>query len=169
MHGPYTIVYAVIAGLVPSLIWLFFWTREDAEHSEPRSLLIGTFLAGMLTVVVALFAEKYIADIVNDNTLKYIFWAATEEIVKLVAVAVIALNSDYNDEPIDAMVYCIVAALGFAAVENALFAFGPLSAGSIAESVVNSYEIYRRYLGSYCEYGHYRICSGNYFLSTMVQ
>jgi RsiW-degrading membrane proteinase PrsW (M82 family) len=137
MSGSYTIIYAVIAGLVPSMIWLFFWLREDAENSEPRSLLIGCFIAGMLMVVAALFAEKYISDTVGNDTWRYILWAATEEVFKFVAVAIIALNTHYNDEPIDAMVYCIVVALGFAAVENMLFAMGPISAGSIAESIVN--------------------------------
>ena len=135
-HGT-TLVYAIIAGLIPSLIWLFFWLREDAAHSEPRAMLIATFVAGMLTVVAALFTEQYIASLVTEQTWQYILWAAAEEVLKFVAVAVIALNTDYNDEPIDAMIYCIVVALGFAAVENTLFAMGPLSAGSIAESIVN--------------------------------
>ncbi len=136
MPSSYTLIYAIIAGLVPSFIWLFFWLREDATDSEPRSMLVGTFIAGMLAVIAALFVEKYISDMVSNESTRYIWWAATEEILKFIAVAIIALNSHYNDEPIDAMIYCIVAALGFAAVENMLFAMGPLSAGSIAESVV---------------------------------
>ncbi len=129
-------IYSAIAGLLPSLIWLFFWVREDKEHAEPRYLLIGTFFAGMLAVIAAVFAEKYIADIVADENLRYTLWAAIEEIFKFAAVALVALKTAANDEPIDAMIYCIVAALGFAAVENALFAMGPLSDGSIAESIV---------------------------------
>jgi RsiW-degrading membrane proteinase PrsW (M82 family) len=129
-------IYSVIAGLLPSLIWLFFWIREDKEHAEPRYLLVGTFFAGMLSVIAAVFAEKYIADIVADESLRYALWAAVEEIFKFAAVALVALKTASNDEPIDAMIYCIVVALGFAAVENALFAMGPLSDGSIAESIV---------------------------------
>ena len=131
------LVFAALAGLIPSLIWLFFWIREDRDQPEPKTLLAATFIAGMLTVVAAFFVEKYIASLVQDPTWQYILWAATEEILKFITVAVVALNTDYNDEPIDAMVYAIVVALGFAAVENMLFALAPLSAGSIAEGIVN--------------------------------
>ncbi len=132
-----TVIYAVIAGFVPSFIWLFFWLREDAQHSEPRSLLIATFVAGMLTVIAALVCEKYLSDLIADDTWRYISWAAVEETLKLIAVAIIALHGDYNKEPLNAMIYCTVVALGFAAVENTLFALGPISSGSIAESIVS--------------------------------
>lgn len=140
-----TFFYAVIAGLLPSLIWLFFWIREDTAHAEPRYLLVGTFFGGMLAVIASIFAEKYVADFVFDETLRYTLWAAAEEILKFVAVAVIALKTAHNDEPIDAMIYCVVVALGFAAVENMLFAMGPLSDGSIAESIVR---INLRFIGA---------------------
>lgn len=128
-------IFALLAGLLPSLIWLFFWLREDA-NAEPRPLLVACFIGGMLAVIVAVFVEKYIADIVSDQTLLYSLWAAFEEIAKFVAVALIALHSGYNDEPIDAMIYCITVALGFAALENALFIMGPLAGGDVAKSIL---------------------------------
>lgn len=129
-----TLILALLAGLVPSLVWLWFWVREDV-HPEPKSMLAAAFFGGILAVIAAVFAEKYIASIVGDASLRYALWAAIEEIFKFVAVAVIALSSGYNDEPIDAMVYCIVAALGFAALENTLFLLGPLSGGEFAKSI----------------------------------
>ncbi len=129
-------LYAVLAGIVPSLIWLWFWLHEDRQQPEPRWLLAATFFGGILAVIAAIFAEKYVADIVNDPSLRYTLWAGIEEVLKFIAVAVIALNSDYYDEPIDAMIYCVVAALGFAALENTLFIMGPLSDGEIARSIV---------------------------------
>ncbi len=130
------LTYAILSGLLPSFIWLWFWLREDRQHPEPRSLLVACFLGGMAAVIAAVFAEKYVASIYNDETIRYTLWAAVEEISKFIAVAVIALHSKENDEPIDAMIYCIVTALGFAALENALFIMGPLSGGEIARSIV---------------------------------
>jgi len=130
-----TLIYALIAGLLPSLIWLWFWTREDA-NTEPKSLIAGLFVGGVVAVIAAVFAERFIASLGFDPSLQYTLWAAVEEIFKFIAVAVIALNSDYNDEPIDAMIYCIVAALGFAALENTLFLLTPLSSGLVAQSLV---------------------------------
>lgn len=128
-------IYALLAGLLPSLIWLFFWIREDA-NAEPKPLLTACFVGGMLAVIAAVFAERYIAEIIADPGYRYTLWAAFEEVAKFVAVALIALHSGYNDEPIDAMIYCIVVALGFAALENALFIMGPLSGGEVARGII---------------------------------
>jgi len=100
-------------------------------------MLAAVFIGGIISVIVAIFAEKYIADMVSDQTTRYAAWAAVEEIVKFIAVALIALSSKQDDEPIDAMIYCITVALGFAAFENFLFALNPASAGNLAQSIVN--------------------------------
>lgn len=126
-------IYAIIAGILPSLVWLWFWMREDT-HSEPRWLLVVSFMGGMLAVVAAIFAEKIISDNVTDRTLLYTLWAATEEILKFAVVVAIALRSSYDREPIQAMIYCVVVALGFAALENTLFLMGPLSGGAVARA-----------------------------------
>jgi len=128
--------YAILAGVIPSLIWLFFWLREDGTHPEPRFLLAGTFLGGMLAVLIAIIGEHAIASFVTDLSLRYTAWAALEEIVKFALVTLIALRTIHNDEPIDAMIYCITGALGFAALENVLFILGPLSDGEIVASIV---------------------------------
>lgn len=130
-----TFIYALLAGILPSLIWLWFWIREDS-HPEPRWLIIVTFLGGFLAVIASIFAERYVAGFNFNTSLQYTLWAGVEEVFKFITVAVIALNSDFNDEPIDAMVYCVVGALGFAALENAFFLFQPIMGGAIAESIV---------------------------------
>ncbi len=131
-----TIVYALLAGILPTLLWLWFWLREDNLHPEPRSLVTLSFISGMIVVIVAVILEKYAYDIVSDNTFRYITWAAIEEICKFIAVAVIALPSKNMDEPIDAMIYCITVALGFAALENTLFILSPLHSGDIARGII---------------------------------
>lgn len=114
------LIYALLGGLIPSLIWLFFWLREDT-HSEPRSLLIACFIGGMISVIIAGYTEEYVATVVTDQNTMYTLWATIEELLKFIAVALIALRSTAYDEPIDAMIYCVTVALGFAALENALF------------------------------------------------
>ncbi|HEY5383095.1 MAG TPA: PrsW family glutamic-type intramembrane protease, partial [Candidatus Paceibacterota bacterium] len=42
-----------------------------------------------------------------------------------------SLRSYVFDEPLDAVIYMVTAALGFAAVENALFLFGSLQQGAL--------------------------------------
>lgn len=130
------LVYAFLSGILPSFIWIYFWLREDRVHPEPKTLLAACFFGGMLAVGAAIFVEKYIATLYSDPTIRYTLWAAAEEVLKFIAVALIGLRAQANDEPIDAMVYCIIVALGFAALENALFIMGPLSGGEIAKSIV---------------------------------
>lgn len=130
------IFYAFLAGLLPSLIWLWFWLREDGVHPEPRLLLVLCFIGGMVAVIVAAYMEKYAARLIVDQDLRYTVWASIEEILKFIVVGVIALSTSYNDEPIDAMIYCISVALGFAALENALFIWEPLSNGELAKSLL---------------------------------
>ncbi len=131
-----TIAYAILSGLLPALLWLWFWLKEDNLHPEPRSLLIGSFIGGMIVVIFAIFIERFIADIVHEETTRYILWATVEEIVKFFAVGVIALGTKSLDEPIDAMIYFITVALGFAALENTLFILGQFSTGEITKGII---------------------------------
>ena len=51
-------------------------------------------------------------------------WSAfVEELIKFYAIKLIILNNPEFDEPIDAMIYMMAAALGFAAIENTLIVF----------------------------------------------
>ncbi len=128
--------YALAAGLLPSLLWLFFFIHEDHSHSRHRRIIFACFLGGMAAVIAAVFAEKSISDSVTDPSMRYTLWAAVEEVLKFLAVAIIALHTRANEEPIDAMIYCATVALGFAAVENTLFIMGPLSSGAVSQAIV---------------------------------
>ncbi len=130
------LVYALLAGLLPALLWLWFWLKEDNLHPEPRSTVAATFIAGAISVIIAIVLEKFIQLSIGDTVSRYIAWAAVEELVKLVAVAIVAFHADVLDEPIDAMIYCITVALGFAALENAFFIFSPLSLGQLGTSII---------------------------------
>ncbi len=129
-------LYAIAAGLLPSLLWLFFFIHEDNAHKRHRATIFGCFLGGMLAVIAAIFLEKAIAEGVANISMRYTLWAAVEECLKFVAVVLIALHASANEEPLDAMVYCATVALGFAAVENALFIMGPLSNGDVSQAIL---------------------------------
>ncbi len=131
-----TIGYALLSGILPALFWLWFWRKEDNLHPEPRSIITASFIAGGIVVLIAIICQKIIADSAIDTTTRYIAWAAVEEIIKFIAVSIIALHSKNMDEPIDAMIYCITVALGFAAVENTLFILSPLHDGDVTRSII---------------------------------
>lgn len=130
------ILYSLLSGVLPALLWLWFWIKEDNLHPEPKKTIFSAFIAGGLSVVIALQIEKYISDIGFTTLSSYALWAAAEEIVKLIAVFIVAIGSKQIDEPIDIMIYCITVALGFSAIENALFIFSPIYQGNIANSII---------------------------------
>lgn len=123
------VFFALSGGILPALLWLWFWLKEDS-HPEPRRVLILTFLAGMIMAIVSLFLEQIAQQMVSDFFVGFspafatgfllILWAGIEEFAKYRA-AKRALKLKSFDEPIDALVYLITAALGFAALENVLF------------------------------------------------
>jgi RsiW-degrading membrane proteinase PrsW (M82 family) len=123
------IIYAILIGFTPALFWLWFWLKEDC-HPEPKRMIVFTFLAGMIVIPLALIAEKLIYKsflyfkIATENYYGFtllLLWAGVEEYFKYAAAKKVALNKKFFDEPVDAMIYLITAALGFAAFENVLF------------------------------------------------
>ena len=123
---------AAAGGLIASLIWLWFWLREDPHH-EPRKALFLAFGAGALSVFAALVLEEatYYLGINmglwprgSPSFLLFLVWAIIEEFLKYTAAFWAALRKNTFDEPVDAPIYLITAALGFAAFENMLMLFG---------------------------------------------
>ncbi|KKW35581.1 MAG: hypothetical protein UY83_C0006G0058 [Candidatus Adlerbacteria bacterium GW2011_GWA1_54_10] len=129
------IFVAVIGGVLPALLWLFFWLREDRCEPEPRRYIIFAFLAGMAAVPLVLPLERQAMQYYSGTVL-LLAWAALEEIFKFGAAYIGALRSRAFDEPLDALIYLVTAALGFAALENTFFLITPLQQGDILRSVV---------------------------------
>lgn len=130
-----TLFFSLIGGVLPALVWLWFWLREDRLHPEPRSLVILSFLCGMLVVLFALTAEQWVWGLTSNMTLVIIGWAVIEETFKFIASYFGALRNRENDEPIDSLIYLITAALGFAALENTLFLAGSVKTGGLLQGL----------------------------------
>jgi len=127
----YTIL--VIFAFLPSLIWLVFFLRKDA-HPESKKMILKIFLYGVLVALPALFIEKgalqFIRDYIPENSTLFLFLkifvgvALIEEFMKYLVFKIKVSPSPEFDEPIDAMIYMIIIALGFAAFENFLILLG---------------------------------------------
>jgi RsiW-degrading membrane proteinase PrsW (M82 family) len=130
-------IYALLGGILPALVWLLFWLREDRRNPEPDGLILRTFFFGMLSVILVLPFQKGI-DILLPGfvTLPIILWAMLEEIFKFFAGYFGGLHSKEDNEPIDPMIYMITAALGFVALENTLFILGPLLQQDIPQTLL---------------------------------
>ncbi|MDQ5968993.1 MAG: hypothetical protein QG579_150 [Patescibacteria group bacterium] len=135
----YPFFLAFILGLLPALIWLWFWLKEDI-HPEPAKMITLSFLGGMLAVLFVLPIQKLVYEyILNQQALSFTIWAAIEEIMKFGLVYFIALrNKKVTDEPVDDIIYLIVSALGFVTFENTLFLIPSVSSGDFLNLIVHS-------------------------------
>ncbi len=123
-------ILLIIVGALPSLIWLGYWLRKDC-HPEPKALITKVLLLGIMLSPLAIAAQMLFVHaaagplgfdpVAFSDTPWFYLWAAlVEETVKWLAVWFIVIRNPEFDEPVDAMVYMLTAAMGFAAMENIL-------------------------------------------------
>lgn len=121
----------LLAAFAPALVWLLFFLREDAVHPEPRRLIAKVFAAGALASIPTFLVQSgFDALLRGEFVVLVILLALVEEFFKFGAAWLVVRRDRAFDEPLDAMIYMVVASLGFATVEN-VFITGsayPLSA-----------------------------------------
>lgn len=145
VSDPKTLGLAFLGGIIPALIWLWFWLKEANKKTEPTGVLTIIFILGMLGVIIVLQIERFIQNQIESHSLELISWAAAEEIIKYLAVLVIIYKTNYIKKPLDWPIYMITAAVGFAAMENTLFLIKPISLGETTVSLITGQ---LRFLGS---------------------
>jgi RsiW-degrading membrane proteinase PrsW (M82 family) len=134
---PVSILLAALGGVLPALLWLAFWLLEDRCQPEPKRYIMLSFVLGALSIFPVLYLERAAMGFFALGSLPILAaWAMYEELFKFGAAYFGGLRSAAFDEPVDAIVYLITAALGFSAMENAFFLFTPLMQGDVLRSVV---------------------------------
>jgi RsiW-degrading membrane proteinase PrsW (M82 family) len=139
----FDIIYLIV-GVLPSIIWLWVYLRQD-KHPEPKLEILSVFLMGAFITAPAVYIElffTYDCAGAGASCVPGLFYrlglqpwmalvlsgiigvAFVEEFSKYIVVwlkeQAIGNNSQL-DEPVDFIIYMVVAALGFAAAENLLF------------------------------------------------
>ena len=129
-------VFAGMAVLsaVPALLLAGYVWYADVTTAEPLTLLVGTFLlgvlfagfAGLLNVflggpVQAIGSGFGVLPYVGQVVFFFVVVGPVEETVKWLAVRLYSYRTDSFDAVIDGAVYGAVAGLGFATIENAIY------------------------------------------------
>ncbi|KKU91632.1 MAG: Membrane protein [Candidatus Jorgensenbacteria bacterium GW2011_GWA1_48_11] len=129
-----TIFLFFLAAFLPALIWLLFFLREDI-HPEPKKMILYVFclggLASVPTLLIQIFFQKLTVALPLSELVLIVGLALFEEIFKFLAAYVAVRKNPAFDEPIDAMVYMITAALGFATIENIFITGNSLDAANV--------------------------------------
>lgn len=135
----------LLFGLFPTLIWLFYYYRKDI-HPEPKKYVLKAFLLGALTSLPVFAVQVFISCAIGDKCILLqtqnpiwqnpyagllIFMAVSvfsyayiEEYFKYVVIKDFIITQKYFSEPVDAIMYMIYSALGFATIENILISLG---------------------------------------------
>jgi protease PrsW len=131
-------IYLIILAIAPGLIWLFYFFKRDV-HPEPKRTVLKIFFYGMLAALPAALAERGFQYIIPKDILFTNIWqnylfifltvvigvALAEELAKYLVVRIEVMRSPEFDEPVDVMLYMIIAALGFATLENIFIFLSP--------------------------------------------
>lgn len=132
-----TLGYAFIGGLLPALVWLYFLLKEEDRYPQPRWAIFVAFVAGMIAVPLVIPIEDYAVRMLPAGLPVIIAWAMAEEVLKYLCAALFVLwRRSAVRNAMDVVVTMITVALGFAALENALFLLDPLSEGRFLSGLV---------------------------------
>jgi RsiW-degrading membrane proteinase PrsW (M82 family) len=123
----------IILAIVPALLLVWYYYRQDKQKPEPKSLITKTFLLGIVATLPVIIIELLVTSLQGFFSwfpLLYYFFKAfivaalCEEAFKLLIVKKYVYNNIHFDEIMDGIVYTIVASLGFACMENILYVIG---------------------------------------------
>lgn len=115
--------YALLGSILPTLFWLWFWTRRDRFCPEPKMHLFGAFIFGALAALFTLPTQSLIATLFGaGSVIALLLFVSAEEVFKYTCCWYDTMNNNpYFNERIDPIIYMATTALGFSALENILY------------------------------------------------
>jgi RsiW-degrading membrane proteinase PrsW (M82 family) len=125
-NNPYVGAFALLS-IVPALGLAAYVWYADITTNEPLTLLVGTFLLGILFASFAAVGNSlarpgfFALGAGGVVLFFYVIVAPIEETVKWLAIRLWAFRSDRFDAVVDGAVYGAMAGLGFATIENAIY------------------------------------------------
>ena len=130
----------MVVALLPAILLCIYVFHKDRAEKEPVSLLLRLFLLGVLACLPAVLLESFfsglasavIGDPNNLPGIIYLGYAAVENFIGIALIEeackwfflyLATRNSKHFDSLFDGIVYAVFVSLGFAALENILYAF----------------------------------------------
>jgi|TARA_Y100000031_G_C8102541_1_gene329404 RsiW-degrading membrane proteinase PrsW (M82 family) len=115
--------------ILPSIVLVLYFIKSD-KFKEPNRIIIITFLFGILITIPAGYLNSLIdknfatGERFNDALLSGFFGGGpVEELLKFSILYFYILKEKAFNEPMDGLVYGILASLGFATLENLQYVF----------------------------------------------
>jgi protease PrsW len=128
-------VFSILtAAIAPGIALMTYLYLKDRYDSEPIHMVIRMFLIGVLVVVPIAVIQRGLTLWWGEEPLAFAFVisAGVEEGLKWFVLYHVIYNHTEFDEPYDGIVYAAAISLGFATLENVLYAFlQPATFGSL--------------------------------------
>jgi len=135
------VLFTAASALAPSILLVWYFHKRDL-YPEPPRVLWATFGLGVLTVIPVIPIEMAIDSLVastpspiGQGFFSAFFTAAlTEELFKFAVLMGYCYRHPEFNEPMDGIIYGVVASLGFATFENILY----VSPGGLGVAVMRA-------------------------------
>jgi len=122
-------ILSIVAAVIPVVfVCVFVYLKDGARPEKPKHLLF-TFLLGAAFAWPAQLLENFIGSFGYQNSTDWLPYtlfmflgvALINEVLKYIPVLIYPFQKSFFDEPLDGIVYCVFAAMGFALVKLLLF------------------------------------------------
>lgn len=123
----------LIAAVAPGLALLVYFYLKDQHMTEPIHLVAKVFVIGIFIVFPTMIIQRglYLWFSPPDWVMSFVLAAGVEEFVKWFILLYYIANHKEFDEPYDGIVYATAVSLGYATMENVIYAWsyelGPMS------------------------------------------
>jgi len=146
---------ANLLAILPIAFWVYLFLKGDKTNHEPKKWLIGCFAAGMLISPIILGYETFLINnsvylaslpVPAFRAIVVFGGAIVEEVVKFLIIYLILRYNPYFDEPIDAVIYLVMGAAGFALVENIMVSANLVGDGQQLITIFST--LFGRFIGA---------------------
>lgn len=122
------------AAVAPGVSLLTYLYLRDRYEAEPIHMVVRLFVLGLLVVVPIMVIQRGLQLWLGDHSVLFAFGesAGVEEFVKWFVLYHVIYNHTEFDEPYDGILYAASISLGFATLENVLYAvYSPATFGTL--------------------------------------
>lgn len=123
-------IYLIAIAVLPVIVLAFVVYRQDRYEKEPIGQLVKAFFFGALAILPAIVLERFLVwftppmPVLSGVYTGFVVAGFSEELCKLLLLALAVWKSRAFDEYMDGIVYACFVSLGFACFENVSYVFG---------------------------------------------
>lgn len=115
----------LLAAVAPGLSLLAYFYLKDRYETEPIHLVIRMFVFGVLLVYPTMVLQRALIEEFGSGTFisSFLLAGGVEEFLKWFVLYHLIFRHEAFDEPYDGIVYAVAVSLGYATLENIIYAF----------------------------------------------